>query len=47
VRETRKPERQALEWRIESETVDLEIRSRSVEQHSAVELSTKYEKEKN
>jgi hypothetical protein len=44
MRETRKPERQVLDWRIEPETVDLEIRSRSVEHHSAVEPSAKYER---
>jgi hypothetical protein len=40
-------QRQAIEWRIESETVDINIRSRSVEQHSAFEPSAKYERGKN
>lgn len=47
MKDTRKPELQASEWRIEPETVDLEIKSRSVEHHSAVEPSAKYERGKN
>jgi hypothetical protein len=46
LRETRTPERQALEWRIESEIVDLEIRSGNVKHHNAVEPSAKYERGK-
>jgi hypothetical protein len=47
VRETRKPEPQTLEWGIESETLDLQIRSKSVELYSAFEPSAKYERGKN
>jgi len=47
MRDTRKPERQGLEWRIESETVNLEIRIRSAEYHSEIEPSPKYERGKN